>query len=290
MRKFPYVSNLLKSAVAAIFIIAILPTPALSVDRFESLSTRDVTIPEEPVDIALSPDGNWTFILTTSGEIAVYDRADRLIQTLNAGSGYERMEYDSSRNRLVLAGSGRKLKTILLAMRFDIDGEASPYRGPEGAPVIITVYTDFQCPYCAALGPLLEQVLNKYPKQVAIQFKNYPLRSHRMAMPAASAAMAAEKQGRFWDYHDRVFENYRKLSDDLLISIARDIGLEMEQFEKDRRSVEISNLIKRDIREGTRIGVRGTPTLFVNGLKQVQRSPEALYTAVENELANTPKP
>jgi protein-disulfide isomerase len=127
-------------------------------------------------------------------------------------------------------------------------------------------------------------VLEKYPQKARLVFKNFPIRSHKLAQPAATAALAAGKQGKFWKYHDRVFENYNKLSNELLDQFARDLGLDMNSFAKDRGSQEIASLINRDTREGSRIGVRGTPTIFINGKRLGQRSIEAFSAAIESEL------
>jgi len=107
-----------------------------------------------------------------------------------------------------------------------------------------------------------------------------------MALPAAQAAHAAGKQGKFWEYHDKVFENYNKLSGEILEQFAKDLGLDMDLFKKERGNPEIAALINRDLREGSRIGVRGTPTIFVNGKRLGQRSIEAFSVAIENELKN----
>ena len=127
-------------------------------------------------------------------------------------------------------------------------------------------------------------MLEKYPGKVKLVFKNFPLRNHKLALPAAKAALAAGKQGKFWEYHDKVFENYNKLTSDLLTQFAQELGLDVKQFNTDRNSPEISSLINRDLREGSRIGVRGTPTIFVNSKRLEQRSIEAFSTAIESEL------
>lgn len=105
-----------------------------------------------------------------------------------------------------------------------------------------------------------------------------------MARPAAMAALAADRQGKFWDYYDMIYENFRTLNEDALKQFAMALNLDMNRFNKDRTSSEITSLINRDIREGSRIGVRGTPTLFVNGKRLNQRSPEAFSAAIEREL------
>jgi protein-disulfide isomerase len=115
-------------------------------------------------------------------------------------------------------------------------------------------------------------------------FKNFPLRNHKLALPAAQAAHAAGKQGKFWEYHDKVFDNYNKLSGELLEQFAKELGLDMNRFRKERGSKEIASIINRDLREGNRIGVRGTPTIFLNGKRLGQRSIEAFSAAIEAEL------
>ena len=127
-------------------------------------------------------------------------------------------------------------------------------------------------------------MLEKYPGKVRLVFKNFPLRNHKLAKPAAQAALAAGKQGKFWEYHDKVFEKYNKLSAELLEQFAQELGLDMDRFKKERGGSEITSLINRDIREGSRIGVRGTPTIFVNGKRLGQRSIEAFSAAIESEL------
>ena len=127
-------------------------------------------------------------------------------------------------------------------------------------------------------------MLEKYPQKARLVFKNFPLNNHKLAQPAATAALAAGKQGKFWEYHDRVFENYNKLNEGLLEQFAQELNLDMERFRNERLNPEITSLINRDLREGSRIGVRGTPTIFVNGKRLGQRSMEAFSAAIENEL------
>ena len=113
--------------------------------------------------------------------------------------------------------------------------------------------------------PVLEQVLEKNPNQVKLVFKNFPIRNHEFAMPAAIAALAAEKQGKFWEFHDLLFKDYNRLNEQKVKEIARQLDLDMEKFEKDRKDPRIRAMINRDLAEGNRAGVRGTPTIFING-------------------------
>jgi protein-disulfide isomerase len=137
--------------------------------------------------------------------------------------------------------------------------------------------------------PLLEQVLEKYPEQVKLVFKNFPLRNHRYARKAAAAALAADKQGKFWEFSEHLFKNARQLSDQKVKEIAGQLGLNMERFEKDWQDPQISKKIDTEVQEAMRIGVRGTPSIFVNGRLLRQRSMEGFRVIIEKELGKTGK-
>ncbi len=120
-------------------------------------------------------------------------------------------------------------------------------------------------------------------------FKSFPLRKHKYAKKAAVAAFAARRQGKFWEYHDLLFENIDTLSDQKFRQIARELGLDLERFEKDINDLKIVARINQDIRLGAHMGVRGTPTVFINGKVSRARTLEALQAAVENELEKARK-
>jgi protein-disulfide isomerase len=132
--------------------------------------------------------------------------------------------------------------------------------------------------------PELEQVLEKYPNQVKLVFKNFPLRNHKFSMQAAIAALAAEKQGRFWEFHDLLFKDYSRLSEEKVREIAQQLNLDMEKFEKDRKDPQIMTMINRDIAEGNQAGVRGTPTVFINGRLLRNRSMAGFDELIDKAL------
>ena len=127
-------------------------------------------------------------------------------------------------------------------------------------------------------------MLGKYPFQVRLIFKNFPLVNHKFAKKAAVAAFAARRQGRFWEYHDLLFENVDSLSDQKFRQIASELGLDLERFEKDINDLKIVARINQDIRLAAYMGVRSTPTVFINGRVTRARTLEALQAAVEQEL------
>ena len=132
--------------------------------------------------------------------------------------------------------------------------------------------------------PELEQVLEKYPNQVKLVFKNFPLRNHQFAMQAAIAALAAEKQGKFWEFHDLLFKDYNRLNEQKIEEIAQQLKLNMEKFDKDRKDPQIMAMINRDIAEGNQAGVRGTPTVFINGRLLRNRSKAGFQELIEKAL------
>lgn len=123
----------------------------------------------------------------------------------------------------------------------------------------------------------------KYPKDVRIVFKNYPLPMHPFAVKAAMAALAAKSQGKFWQYHSKIFENLSSLSDAKFLDIARELGLDMKKFADDQKSAYNQGIIARDQNEGNLAGVQGTPTIFINGKVLENRSVEGIGQMIEAE-------
>ena len=128
-------------------------------------------------------------------------------------------------------------------------------------------------------------MFERYPKEVKLVFKNFPLRNHKFAWPAAIAALAANKQGKFWELHDQLYENYNRLSDQKIREITQQVGLDMEKFDQDMKDPELKAIVERDFQEGARAGVRGIPTIFVNGRQLKNRSFQGFQAAIEKELA-----
>jgi len=127
-------------------------------------------------------------------------------------------------------------------------------------------------------------VLEKYPQDVKLVHKNFPLRNHKFAVNAARAALAAHRQGRFWDYHQRLFKNYKQLNDATFEGLATDLGLDLERFNKDMNDPSIQRLIYRDVKEGRDAGIRGIPAVFINGKLLKNTSGPGFQQMVDAEL------
>ncbi len=131
---------------------------------------------------------------------------------------------------------------------------------------------------------MVDQVLQAYPKEVKFVFKQFPLPMHSNATPAARAALAAGKQGKFWEMHDRLFANQRALTPENLKQFAQEIGLDMAKFEQDMASPEVQQQITDEMQQGSKAMVGGTPSLYLNGKKVANRSFDGLKQMIDEAL------
>jgi protein-disulfide isomerase len=147
-------------------------------------------------------------------------------------------------------------------------GEKDHVQGVASAAIELVEYGDYQCPHCGAAHPVIKKIQKTFGKQVRFVFRNFPLQeSHPYAMPAAIAAEAANLQGKFWEMHDAIYENQAALSDDGLSEMAKEIGLDMDQFENDIQNKKVREKVETDFESGMRSGVNGTPAFYINGNK-----------------------
>ncbi len=168
---------------------------------------------------------------------------------------------------------------------YEIPVASSAVRGPRNAPVTITMFSDFQCPFCAQSIPIMEEVLKAYPKDVNFVMKQFPLRQiHPNAQPAAQAALAARNQGKFWEMHDELFKNGRNLTPETIKGIAEKLGLDLQKWEADMISDDVKKEIDGDLALGAKSDVRGTPSFFVNGKYSQNRSVDGFKTQIDAEL------
>jgi protein-disulfide isomerase len=127
-------------------------------------------------------------------------------------------------------------------------------------------------------------VLEKNPNTVKVVFKNFPLRSHKNAVPAAIAALAAGRQGKFWEFHDELFKVYKNINKKKINEIAQNLALNMPEFQESMKDPAIMRLVRDDMQEGVRIGIRGVPSVYVNGRKFKGRQLQDYQNAIDREL------
>jgi protein-disulfide isomerase len=163
-------------------------------------------------------------------------------------------------------------------------------KGSPEALVTLVEWSDFQCPYCSRVGPTIKQLEEAYGKDLRIAFKHNALGFHPRAKPAAIAAEAAGKQGKFWEMHDKLFENQKDLTDENFVAWAGELGLNVEQFKKDIADPALSKKVDSQQAQGTTLGARGTPAFFVNGRFLSGAQPvESFKKLIDEEKAKAEK-
>jgi protein-disulfide isomerase len=199
--------------------------------------------------------------------------------------------------RAVRDGMTREQVHSLYKERFDtasvrnIPLEGSPSRGPEGAPVVIVEFADFECPFCQKLAPELDEVWEARKDRVRLVYKFLPLSMHHHGEIAARAAIAAQMQGRFWEMHRQLFANGQHLEESDLVGYAKAIGLDVDRFRADMTSESATRRIEEDRKLADALGVKGTPTLFIDGREFAFRGADAetdLKDFVDAEVAAHP--
>lgn len=165
----------------------------------------------------------------------------------------------------------------------------SPAKGPDAAKVTVVEFSDYQCPFCSQAETLVNQVAEAYPKDVRVVYKQFPLTSiHPQAMPASKAALAAGRQGKFWEMHALIFQNQRALGPEKFTEFAEKLQLDVPQFQKDMESPEILAQINREMQEGKAADVTGTPTIFVNGKRLMNRSFDGFKQMIDASIGQPP--
>lgn len=171
----------------------------------------------------------------------------------------------------------------------NISVDDDPSRGDPNAPVTIVEFTDFQCPACAAMHPVLEEVLKSYGNKVRFVVRDFPLNGHEYARKAAEAANAANAQGKFFEYAALLFKNQKALDVPSLKKYASDLGLNRARFDAALDRGVYAAEVKKDLEDGEIYGVGSTPTIFVNGVQLRTLSEEALREAIDRAAGNAGK-
>ncbi len=165
----------------------------------------------------------------------------------------------------LVKSAGDRNRMLLDPVEISIAG--SPAKGPANAKITIVEFSDFQCPYCIKAIGHLDAALKAFPKDVRLVYKHFPLDSHGQARMAAQASLAAEQQGKFWPMHDRLYAQSRQISRMNVLNWAKELGMDMPKFVAALDSAVVKGQVDRDVADGDRIGVQGTPTVFLNGKK-----------------------
>jgi protein-disulfide isomerase len=167
-----------------------------------------------------------------------------------------------------------------------IDVSEAPMEGNVNARVTLVEFADYECPHCKRFQPVLRQILDEFRKNIRIYFKHYPLPQHTNARLAAEAAVAAQKQGKFWPFQDKLWENQDSLSPAELEKFGKELGLDMTRFRADLDDAKIKARVQKDRVDGTTLGLSSTPTLYINGREYTDaKDTESLREWVKEELS-----
>lgn len=205
----------------------------------------------------------------------VQENPGKIFETINAH--LQRQQAEQEQNR-VQASFENPVEDMLF--------DWTPVRGPENAPITIIEYSEFQCPFCKRVAPTLEQLYKKYEGQVRWAYRNNVLPFHEQAEPAAKAALAANIQGKFWEYHSALYENQQSLGEDLYVKIATDLGLDVKKFNEDRASEKVAKWLEADMEQARKVGAQGTPYVLINGIAVSGAQPLENFDAIVKRLLN----
>jgi protein-disulfide isomerase len=147
----------------------------------------------------------------------------------------------------------------------EISVQGDPVIGPENAKVTIVEFSDFQCPFCAAAVAQARMILDKFPNDVRLVYKQFPLDFHTQSFLAAEASVAAHSQGKFWEMHNKLYANYKVISAQNILVWAKEIGLDMKRFVAEVDAGKYKQAVENEMKQGEVAGVQGTPSFFFNG-------------------------
>ncbi|MBF0204935.1 MAG: thioredoxin domain-containing protein, partial [Desulfamplus sp.] len=211
---------------------------------------------------------------------------------------------------LVCSKQNKSTQVISFVIKKQIDTTGSPFMGKKDAPVEVVVFSDFQCPYCSEVAPVIKELFEFNKENIKIVYKNFPLTSiHKLAFKAATSALAAMElelgnssgssdgngnvngiingngNGKFWEFHDRLFEQFNTMTDESILQIAVDLGFDKKIFEEKMKDPKLSQMIQKDMQDAQKADVNSVPTIFINGKLQDQRSIQALQMNIDRELS-----
>lgn len=174
-------------------------------------------------------------------------------------------------------------------MQIDVAAGDGPSYGKDGAPITVVEFSDFQCPFCSRAADTVTQLKKKYGNKIKLTFRHFPLPMHRDARPTAEASMCVNEQGtdKFWKFHDLAFKNQDKLDKASVEKYAKTAGADVKKFNECIASKKYVDVVQKDISYGEKIGVKSTPTFFINGQLVSGAVPiESFSEIIDDELAD----
>ena len=282
---------MLKKTILAVALLLPLAAQAQEVKKTNVSGALNWTVqanwslPAKPLDLVHSLDNKKVFILTADSKVHIFAADGRKLGEMPVEADTVAIDI-APRGEMLYLINGRTNSFTAMDIGFSqqIDITGAPVRGKADAPVTLVVFSDFECPWCAKLEPLLAQRLAANADPVRVVFKHLPLPMHPQAEPAALAAIAAQRQGKFWEMHDALFA-VQQWTPAAVTETATRIKLDMTRFQADLNSQETRMQLAKDKADAQAAEVAATPSVFVNGRPVRERSLPALQAMVNEALA-----
>ena len=267
----------------------------------EQIETEQTGEDLQPAEVSKRSSGEVTITLR---RIHIYAIVMPLIFAVGLGFGYlvrgwvpmlgtsetEAVDYQTDQQTSEVVAQSQPQSTVETpqVVRYEIPVDDDPSIGPEDAPITIVEFSDYECPYCRQWHTeVFDRLLQAYPEEVRLVYRDFPLSSiHPNATPAALAANCALEQDVFWDYHNKLFGMELGLSTDAYQEYASQLGVDTEEFAECLDSGRYEEEVQADFDFAANLGVRSTPTFFVNGIAVVGAQPfEVFQQVIDQELA-----
>jgi protein-disulfide isomerase len=265
------------------------------------LLTREAKKRGVSVDAVLDQEVNSKILPVGDDEIGVFYKLNKariavdLDKAREQIRGYLHNQKIQAQKALFLKSlrSNAKVVTYLKPppiFRAELSIAGEPFKGSQKARVTIVKFEDFQCPFCKQVQPTFNELLSRYNGQVRLVHKDLPLESlHPRARQAAEAARCAYEQGKFWEYHDKLYANSPEASADDLKSYGKEVGLNVDSFDRCFASGKYKAVVQQNLNEGAQLGLTGTPTFFINGREISGNLPLKAFEAIIDEELVTAK-
>ena len=268
------------------------PGPAANATSAPKADGEETTLPPG-VDLSKLDDfSKKVFFRIANSESSVCGQAESLIASAkkDCGRSVNALRYVA---RLVEQGFTDSEVSEALAKRYrpiaakKIDVSGAPMKGNPNGKITLIEFADYECPHCKRFQPVLRQIVEDFPNDVKLYFKHYPLPQHTNARLAAEAAVAAQKQGKFWQFQDKLWEHQDDLGPAEIEKVAKESGLDLAKFRQDIASEAIKAHVEKDHTDGTAVGLQATPTLYIDGREYTDaRDGDSLKEWIRDELGH----
>lgn len=259
------------------------PTQTSETDEPANPQRRSILILVSAIILAFAVGFGASYFLWVRPLEARLQTAEENAEVLKASA-----EAAAAREAAAQEAAGQARNSDQQVIRYDVPVDDDPAYGSPEAPITVIEFSDYQCPFCQRWHlEVFPQIIAKYGDQVQLVYRDFPLDgSHPEARPAAEAANCANEQDKFWEFHDRLFSGEQDLSRQVYERYAQEVGLDMNEFgaclDEQRYAQEVQN----DFGFASQLGVRSTPTFFINGLAVVGAQPfEVFEQIIDMELA-----